>query len=148
LLVVAIFIAVPCSWIAVKSLLHAKWQLESVPTSIIVLRALEWSDGGTITIDAISDDGTPHSVVLIQRMFPAEDAGCLYFDKEIVPVRSELEKRVINVLKGARISYPPGPMHNPLISNAEQEDETRRNCAALIAQVESDTYTDFRLSHH
>jgi hypothetical protein len=148
LLVVVTLFAIPCSWLAVKRQ-QAKRRLESLPSSIIVLHAEYWLDGGTITIAGISDDGMPHTVALGQQMFPDEkNAGCLYFDKEIVPIRSELERRVINLLKSARISYTPGPMHNPRISDAEQEDDTRRLCAKLVALVESDEYTTFHRSSH
>jgi hypothetical protein len=113
------------------------------PSSILVIRATYWSDGGTITIEGISDEGTPHILSLAQRTFPRNDAGCLYFNKGIVPIRSELERQVINLLKNANISYRPREPEptdrSPLY--AEQEDNIRRLCAKVIAFVESDEYS-------
>ena len=141
--------AIPCGWLAIEMQI-ANRQLESLPSSLVVLNAASWSDGGTITMECISDDGKPHSLALMQTMFldgEYQNQGCFFFDKEKVPVRSELERRVIDLLKKAEVSYTPGRTHFPDVSNAEQEDEAKRPRAKLIELIESEGYTSFHRSH-
>lgn len=68
-------------------------------------------DGGTTCLQAVDEAGREHAVTLVQHAFPQAsrslDAlpGRLYFDGELVPMRSALEAEVLQLLRTAEIRY-------------------------------------------
>ena len=92
----------------------------SLPSSLVITDKAYFLDGGTIILFAISDEGASHRICLAQRLFrTTPGAGCLYFDDDRVPTRSELERKVIGLLKDAQIFYTPRqpePSDEPPIS--------------------------------
>lgn len=66
-------------------------------------------DGGTIELDGIDEKGEERTISLIQSAFVdswlSGIPGRLYLDENPVPVRSELEKQVIAILRLAALKY-------------------------------------------
>jgi|GEM_PF-1382022 len=123
-------------------------------------------DGGTTFLDATDETGRKHSVALIQHAFPQPDPsldevpGRLYFDDELVPMRSELETQVLALLRKADVRFSDSHADegestrispNALILGDEirqvlsrgPEDNIRALSSAVVAFVESEEYLQF-----
>jgi len=61
------------------------------------------ADGGTVGLSATDKVGAKHRIQLNQHAFPRRDEapGRLIFDGELVPLRSEMEVRVLSLLRAA-----------------------------------------------
>lgn len=122
-------------------------------------------DGGTMVLQATDEAGRERVVMLVQHasLQPMTlDAlpGRLYFDGELVPMRSDLENRVLALLCAAEVRYS-GPFPdqdesiqlspNALILDEDirqvlsrsPEDNIRALLAALVEFVESEAYLRF-----
>jgi hypothetical protein len=68
-------------------------------------------DGGTVCVTGTDEAEQSHVVMLVQSAFPSGITfgvpGRLYFDGEPVPIRSELESRVLALLRAADVRYTP-----------------------------------------
>jgi hypothetical protein len=68
-------------------------------------------DGGTTSLTATDEAGKEHGILLIQHAFPqigpSFDAipGRLYFDHELVPMRSDIEAAVLTLLRDADVRF-------------------------------------------
>jgi hypothetical protein len=69
-------------------------------------------DGGTISLAASDEAGNEHLIVLIQHRStsPSEDEipGRLYFDRQLVPMRSEMELELLGLLRASPCHPSPG----------------------------------------
>lgn len=68
-------------------------------------------DGGSRTISVTDQNGIGHKIELIQhglisKIFRNRLPGRLYFDKEIVPVRSEMEFALIELIENGKLDPP------------------------------------------
>jgi hypothetical protein len=126
-------------------------------------------DGGTTILRATDDAGREHGIVLVQHAFPqagpSQDAipGRLYFDGELISIRSELEAQVVRLLRTAEVRYikaaEPEPDQgeriqlspNALILGDDirqvlsrgPEENMRAYLAAIVQFVESEEYLRF-----
>lgn len=85
------------------------------PTRLTLRQCAYALDGGTICLLATDGGGREHTIVLTQHAFPRTDPstghlpGRLYFDGELVPLRSEFESNVVSLLRAAEIWYDGNP---------------------------------------
>ena len=70
-------------------------------------------DGGTYILCATDERDTVHQVTLVQHMFlqphsdPQRIPGRLYFDEELVAIRSERESELLRLIKTAAVQATP-----------------------------------------
>lgn len=86
-----------------------------LPTTLILYTGAYALDGGTTILYARDEAGKEHSVRLVQHAFPHPDApldripGRLYFNNELIAVRSGLEARLLEVLFNAAARVQDNP---------------------------------------
>jgi hypothetical protein len=106
--------------------------MDEMNTEFIIEEADALLDGGSIFLVLRDTDGRKHRVELVQSMFPSPPGsgrlpGRLYFDDELVPIRSEIEVTLLSGLKNAT-----GPTSvSPIRELAEE----------LLRVVESERYS-------
>jgi hypothetical protein len=123
-------------------------------------------DGGTTVLRATDETARERAVMLVQHAFPRPSPslgalpGRLYFDNELILIRSDLEARVLSLLRKAEVRYS-GPLPeqgerlqlspNALILGEDirqvltrgPEDSIRALLAAVVQFVESESYVHF-----
>ena len=128
-------------------------KLADLPTSITLVESNYWLDGGSTTLHAVSESGTEHLIHLNQRRMPgSKNPGRLLFDYTLIPVRSDAETRIIELLRSAKVDAdegaPPTQPKNRLgddIKNvlenspAANIEEFRRE---IIEYLQSDEYLE------
>jgi ribosomal protein L7/L12 len=103
-------------------------------------------DGGTVHLMATDAAGQEHAVMLVQRArpYPFSDGwrpGRLYFDGEIVPIRSEMEAALLSLLESADVADDIGPaLTTRIISFVESEEFLF--FAERVEQAQDDTRYD------
>lgn len=80
-----------------------------LPSQLVIHESVLTMDGGTVTLLAKDEKGRDHTVRLVQHGFPGRSSGGevpgrLYFDGELVPIRSEFESRVLSLLRAADVT--------------------------------------------
>lgn len=85
-----------------------------VPANLTVVEGTYLTDGGSIWLRATDDSGNLHDVFLAQHRLPPWEGekyiqGRLYFDGELVVVRSAQEARLVARLKAAPIASLESP---------------------------------------
>lgn len=138
-----------------------------IPAQIRFIASFYLTDGGTIVLIGEDQGDTRHEITLYQSLLlntidPNKLPGRLYFNKQLVPVRSEMEQEIIDLLQTAEIiedppaSPGPGPVFNDsrgmtigddlkeyAARLAEGRAATIRHLRdRLIARVESQDYLD------
>jgi hypothetical protein len=130
-----------------------------IPSKITLVESSFWLDGGSVTLHALTEAGEPCRVHLSQRCFPDSGAGRLFFNEELVDVRSDNESRIIALLREASIQLKreqPAPSNElPISKNAmilsddikevlesTPEQNLRRFRDDIVRFVESDAYVD------
>ncbi len=113
----------------------------AVPSRLTLYNVRFVFDGGTRHLYATDERGAEHRITLVQRMQqisdPRELPGRLYFDDDLVAVRSDLESDLLRLLKTAELSP---------CANAPPDSEILRGAVnALISFVESDAYVSLAL---
>ncbi|QJW93659.1 hypothetical protein [Frigoriglobus tundricola] len=122
---------------------------DAPPSRLVVRDSAYALDGGTIHLRATDERGRELGIVLVQHAFPdagrSMDAipGRLYFGSQLVPVRSELEERVLRLLADAEVQAPPPPPPQPPRKNfAVIGDDiqvflsrTPENCRAFLRET-------------
>jgi len=79
-----------------------------------VLEGAFATDGGSISLLLSEADGTKHSLLLTQHLLPPcgcpdeRKTGRIYFDGQLIGVRSKEEKALILMLKRAKPDVSPG----------------------------------------
>jgi|SRR5579862_2421141 len=137
-----------------------------IPARITVHDAAYLLDGGTTVLQATDEAGREHRVMLVQHALPGPSQslgavpGRLYFDGELVPMRSDLEAGLLALLRAAEVRYSaPAPdngerIHlspNALILGEDirqvlsrsPEDNIRALLIAVVQFVESEEYLRF-----
>lgn len=140
-----------------------------MPERLTVRNSTYLLDGGTTILRATDEAGRDHAVVLVQHAFPgaspSRDAipGRLYFDGELVSIRSDLEMQVVRLLRTAAVRYMPAvdpesaygeriqlsPMTLVLGDDIRRalsrgpEENLRAHLATIVRFVESDEYLRF-----
>jgi hypothetical protein len=121
---------------------------ERLPKRIVVRDCALTLDGGTIHLIATDETGFEFSIVLVQHVLPYGGrslgiAGRLYFGPLLVPVRSELEDRVLLLLTEATVEAPslppPGSGRQMAIIGEDIKQFFARtpeeNCRAFIREM-------------
>ena len=130
-------------------------KIADLPESITLVESDYWLDGGSTTLHAVSESDTKHLIHLNQRMLPGtKHPGRLLFDNTLVQVRSDVETRIIELLRSAKVdaddSPPAAQPKNRLIlgddiknvlenSPAANIEEFRRS---FIEYLQSDEYLE------
>lgn len=137
-----------------------------LPESITIVDFAYLLDGGSIQLQVIDSAHQPHNVTLFQHAFPrittADEfrAGRLYFDGQLVELRSEIESHILDLLR--RAEFPAvehdssGTQARPLppkmliigddikqVMTRSRGDNLRALSAEVIQWVESDEYIAF-----
>jgi hypothetical protein len=102
-------------------------------------------DGGTIVLSATDEAGRHVSIVLVSSLGGSSIrvAGRLYFDGELVPMRSEREARILKLLSEAKVEAPRlppnrGTSRTAIIGNDIKEffEQTpEENCKAFLRKI-------------
>jgi hypothetical protein len=137
-----------------------------LPAKFVIHNFAYAFDGGTTVIQATDEAGQQHAVMLVQHAFPQPSAsleavpGRLYFNGELVSMRSQLEAGLLVLLRSAEVHYSGcGPKQSKGIqisSNAlilgegisqvltcGPEESIRELLAKMVQFVESDAYLQF-----
>jgi len=86
-----------------------------IPTQITFIECFYLTDGGTSVLIGEELNNSRHEITLYQSLFldqidPKKIPGRLYFDHQIIAVRSETETEVLSLLQaGEIIDEPPAP---------------------------------------
>lgn len=138
----------------------------TLPARLTLRNSAYALDGGTTSLMATDEAGRQHSVTLVQHSRPEASTsfdavpGRLYFDGQLVPIRSAMEAAVLSLLKAAEVRFEGRPPFggetfqlspNALILGDDirevftrgSEDNIRALTAKVIAFVESDEYLFF-----
>src|SRR5262249_36598855 len=130
---------------------------DELPTGIVVRDCGMALDGGTIHLIATDEAGRQVSIMLATSL-PSSSlrvTGRLYFDGDLVPMRSEREAGILKLLSEAGIEAPPLPPSrrtsrmaitgNDIKEFLEQTPE--ENCRTFIRKimesVQSESYLRF-----
>jgi hypothetical protein len=97
---------------------------QQLPTTLTIYTGAFALDGGTTHLSAKDAASNDHRVLLIQHAFARPDAppqaipGRLYFDGELIAVRSALEGALLQLLRSAtvRVKDEPQAEHRDRIS--------------------------------
>ena len=137
-----------------------------LPARLTVHNFVYALDGGTTVLQATDEAGRDRVVMLVQHAFPQPSPslgampGRLYFDGDLVPMRSDLEIGLLSLLREAKVRCSE-PRHdqvggiqlspNALILGEDirqvltrgPEDNIRALLAAVVEFVESEAYLRF-----
>jgi hypothetical protein len=135
---------------------------DALPSRIVVRDSAYALDGGTIHLRATDERGRELGILLVQHAFPQASPsmdlipGRLYFGSQLVPIRSELEERVLRLLSEAEVQVPPPPPPQPPRKNmlilgddikAFMSRTPEENCRAFLREivefVRSERYVTF-----
>jgi hypothetical protein len=87
-----------------------------LPARLVVRECAIALDGGSIGLGCADEAGRAVAVKLVQHAFPdparspGEIPGRLYLDGELVPVRSETEARLLDLLRAVEVPADDGPV--------------------------------------
>lgn len=85
------------------------------PTRLTIFDYQYFLDGGTTVLLAADENGNGHTAKLVQHAFPQSNPspigipGRIYFDGELLPMRSDQEARLLALLRVAEFRYA-GPI--------------------------------------
>ena len=88
-----------------------------IPEKLKIVEGFYLTDGGSIVLVAEESDSTRHQITLAQHMFleifdPNLLPGRLYFNHLMVPIRSEMEAKLIALMQVSEI-HPAEPPESP-----------------------------------
>ena len=134
------------------------------PTKFLLYDSAYFLDGGTTQLFFIDEQNKEHLVLLRQHAFvsyrkscPEDLPGRLYFNENLIEIRSPEEKSLLTLLKSADLQYKrevgSSSERNPFPSNVNSDDikeilnqspeENLRSLRNVIEFVESDEYISF-----
>jgi hypothetical protein len=94
-----------------------------LPETLEITNSCYLLDGGTTALTCVDEDGEKHNVLLAQHAFRdgaiGWEPGRLYFDDEIIDVRSAEETRIVSLLENATICYRDRPVEGEVIELSE-----------------------------
>jgi hypothetical protein len=113
----------------------------TLPAAITIRNSAAAGDGGSLALVATDEHGKEHSVVLVQHAFAKFDTpsqaipGRLYFDGEIVEVRSRTEGALLELLRNADLRLNEEELRRGLAGGAEER--RRATVQAIVDYVAS-----------
>jgi hypothetical protein len=119
---------------------------DELPNRITVRDCALTLDGGTIHLFATDEAGRHVSIVLTTTLPGGPSmsvSGRLYFDGDLVPMRSEREARILKLLSEARVQaprLPPSGRNQRMVIIGEDikeffERSPEENCKAFIRKI-------------
>ena len=135
--------------------LQKRTSSDDLPTRIVIRDCAMMLDGGTIELFATDEAGRDVTILLATTLPNSSPrvAGRLYFDGELVPLRSEQEAGILKLLSEADVAVPPRPTPSRRTSGITisgndikefLEQSPEENCKAFIRRivesVQSETY--------
>jgi hypothetical protein len=134
----------------------------ALPRRIIVRGSEYMLDGGTIHLHATDERGREVGIMLVQHLFPHPGLsmdvipGRLYFGPQLVPIRSELEERLLQLLSESEVQAPPPPPPQPprknmlilgddikAVMTRTPEENIRAFLREIVEFVRSERYVTF-----
>ena len=132
----------------------------NIPSRLTFHEAEYELDGGSTTLHATDEHGTEHHVYLPRDIYsdggtPRQTTGLLYFDDQLIPVRSRLEQDLLRLFREAQLvpNSAPRPGSQKLTApftlvgddlkrlvHGTPEDNLRWLVGSVISYVESDAY--------
>jgi hypothetical protein len=117
----------------------------NLPSRLSVHCCWAAGDGGSLLFDATDEQKGEHTIELIQHAYhytkdPKRISGRLYFDGEIVPIRSDREAVIMALLRKAEIRSAP-PEGVPW--EQQYDDHLRDSLNRVIEYIESPRYLSF-----
>ena len=141
-----------------------------IPAQLTFIESFYLTDGGTIVLIGEESNNSRHEVTLFQSLFleefePKKIPGRLYFDQQLIAVRSEQETQVLRLLQaGVTIEDTPAPPNPAAFPNerpgmivgddlkdyfsklAEGKNAVIRHLLdQMVARVESEDYLELAL---
>ncbi|MEN8240565.1 MAG: hypothetical protein ABFS17_01490 [Chloroflexota bacterium] len=96
-----------------------------IPTQLTFIQSFYLTDGGTIVLIGEEPNMTRHEITLYQSLLlhqidPNKLPGRLYFNRQLIAVRSESEAQILRLLQtGEIIEEPPAPSEvNPTVKKS------------------------------
>jgi hypothetical protein len=139
--------------------------MHQLPTILTIYTGAFATDGGTTLLSATDEVGKDHQVLLVQHAFARQNAppqaipGRLYFDGELVAVRSPFEDKLIELLRNANLQEMESPESRPQarispkalivgddikrVVQGSPEQNLRAMLRGIIDYVCSDAYASF-----
>jgi len=124
--------------------LQQRTESDELPKRIVVRDCAMKFDGGTIYLDATDEAGRQVSILLATPIGWSElAAGRLYFDGNLVPMRSEREAGILKLLSEAKVEVPgsePIGLHSQMAVGSDDirdffERTPDENCRAFIRNI-------------
>jgi hypothetical protein len=133
----------------------------NLPLRLTIYDAEYALDGGSTWLHATDENGAEHHLHLPRNFYsdggsaPCQTTGRLYFDDELIPVRSPLEANLLQLLREAQLASRsvPRPGAQKLtppfavvgddlerLVRGSPEDNLRFLVGSVIAYIESDAY--------
>lgn len=114
-----------------------------IPTRLVVNECAMKLDGGTVCVVAVDEHGCQHSIQLVTPLPSTYASGRLYLNSELVPIRSELEARILKLLAEAKITaddQPPSVSTGQIYTASSDiagffERSPAENCRATIRKI-------------
>lgn len=133
---------------------HERMWSDELPTRIVVRHCGLRLDGGTVHLIATDEFGRQVDITLASS-WPGSStlvAGRLYYEGDLVPMRSEREGRIVKLLREAEAEAPQAPTRQPsrmtvIGKDIEEflEQTPEENCKEFIRlivdSVEAEDYT-------
>lgn len=104
-----------------------------LPDTVTILETFLFLDGGSRELLVADGVGQEHSIHLSQWMFDRPGRGRLYFDRQLVDMRSEEERRIVELIQSADC----GPRGNEVdyARWCRREKVVKEFCDSFIAQL-------------
>jgi hypothetical protein len=133
----------------------------NVPLRLTFYSADYALDGGSTTLYATDEHGAEHHVFLPRNFYsdgssrPRQTTGLLYFDDELIPVRSAAESNLLRLFREAPLAPRSVPRPDSMnltspfavvgddlerLVRGTEEDNLRFLVDSVIAYIESDAY--------
>jgi hypothetical protein len=119
----------------------------TLPAALTICNSAAAADGGSLALLAVDEHGKEHSVVLVQHAFAKFDTpphsipGRLYFDGEIVEVRSTTEGALLELLRNADVRLNDEERRHGVAGGPEEA--RRATVQAIVDFVASVHYVAF-----
>ncbi len=137
----------------------------TMPTRLTLQGCFYLLDGGTIILNMVDESGQVRQSILAQHVSPEGSSidkipGRLYFDGQLIPMRSRLESELLQLLRSAEIQMAPIEAEEGTFRSQggiiigedirqyltrEPEENIHWARTELIRFVESDQYETFAL---
>lgn len=119
----------------------------TLPAALFIRNSAAAGDGGSLALSATDEHGKEHWVLLVQHAFakfdtpPQSIPGRLYFDGEVVEVRSTTEGALLELLRNSDVRLDEAERRRDVAGRAEES--SRSTVRAIVDYVASVNYVAF-----